>query len=64
MQQLYGCAAPFILLSVSETVGPRALRVFFGASPLGIAQADYASRLETWEKWDDVAKLAQGSSER
>jgi NAD(P)-dependent dehydrogenase (short-subunit alcohol dehydrogenase family) len=36
------------------------LRVFFGASPLGIAKADYESRLETWEKWDDVAQLAQG----
>jgi NAD(P)-dependent dehydrogenase (short-subunit alcohol dehydrogenase family) len=36
------------------------LRVFFGAAPLAIAKADYESRLETWEKWDDVAKLAQG----
>ncbi len=36
------------------------LRVFFGAAPLGIAKADYASRIETWEQWDDVAKLAQG----
>jgi NAD(P)-dependent dehydrogenase (short-subunit alcohol dehydrogenase family) len=36
------------------------LRVFFGSAPLGIAKADYESRLETWEKWDDVAKLAQG----
>ena len=39
------------------------LRAFFGTAPLGIARADYESRLETWEKWDDVAKLAQGSSE-
>jgi NAD(P)-dependent dehydrogenase (short-subunit alcohol dehydrogenase family) len=36
------------------------LRVFFGAAPLSIAKADYASRLETWEKWDDVSQLAQG----
>ena len=36
------------------------LRVFFGSAPLGIAKADYASRIETWEKWDDVARLAQG----
>jgi NAD(P)-dependent dehydrogenase (short-subunit alcohol dehydrogenase family) len=36
------------------------LRVFFGAAPLSIAKADYASRIETWEKWDDVAQLAQG----
>jgi len=37
------------------------LRVFFGAVPLAIAKADYASRIETWEAWDDVAQLAQGS---
>ncbi len=36
------------------------LRVFFGKAPLGIAKADYASRLETWEKWDDVSRIAQG----
>jgi NAD(P)-dependent dehydrogenase (short-subunit alcohol dehydrogenase family) len=36
------------------------LRVFFGASPIDIAKADYSSRLKTWEEWDDVAKLAQG----
>ena len=36
------------------------LRVFFGTSPLGIAKADYASRLQTWEKWNDVSVLAQG----
>ena len=37
------------------------LRVFFGTSPLGIARGDYASRLETWERWSDVSALAQGS---
>jgi NAD(P)-dependent dehydrogenase (short-subunit alcohol dehydrogenase family) len=36
------------------------LRVFFGTSPLGIAKADYASRIATWEKWQDVSELAQG----
>lgn len=36
------------------------LRVFFGAAPLSIAKADYASRMETWEKWNDVSQLAQG----
>ena len=36
------------------------LRVFFGKAPLAIARADYESRLETWEKWQDVAELAQG----
>ncbi|GAB3666205.1 SDR family oxidoreductase [Nocardioides korecus] len=36
------------------------LRVFFGSGPLGIAKADYESRLATWEQWQDVAELAQG----
>jgi len=36
------------------------LRVFFGTAPIGIAKADYASRIETWEQWNDVAVLAQG----
>ena len=36
------------------------LRVFFGKGPLGIAKADYAKRIETWEKWNDVSELAQG----
>jgi len=36
------------------------LRVFFGSAPLGIAKADYESRLKTWEQWQDVAELAQG----
>jgi len=36
------------------------LRVFFGTAPLGIARADYESRLRTWEQWNDVAELAQG----
>jgi NAD(P)-dependent dehydrogenase (short-subunit alcohol dehydrogenase family) len=37
------------------------LRVFFGEAPLGIATADYESRLETWNDWQHVALLAQGS---
>jgi NAD(P)-dependent dehydrogenase (short-subunit alcohol dehydrogenase family) len=37
------------------------LRVFFGSAPLGIAEKDYASRLETWREWQGVAELAQGS---
>lgn len=36
------------------------LRVFFGTAPLGIATADYESRLETWNEWQPVAELAQG----
>jgi NAD(P)-dependent dehydrogenase (short-subunit alcohol dehydrogenase family) len=36
------------------------LRAFFGAAPLEIAEKDYASRLEVWRAWQDVAELAQG----
>jgi NAD(P)-dependent dehydrogenase (short-subunit alcohol dehydrogenase family) len=36
------------------------LRVFFGTAPLPTAKADYASRIETWEKWNTVSIEAQG----
>ena len=36
------------------------LRAFFGTAPLGIAEKDYESRLETWREWQPVAELAQG----
>jgi NAD(P)-dependent dehydrogenase (short-subunit alcohol dehydrogenase family) len=36
------------------------LRVFFGTSPLAVAKDDYAKRIETWEKWNDVSVEAQG----
>jgi hypothetical protein len=35
--------------------------VFFGAAPLAIATADYESRLETWNAWQHVALVAQGT---
>jgi NAD(P)-dependent dehydrogenase (short-subunit alcohol dehydrogenase family) len=37
------------------------LRIFFGKVPLGIATADYESRLATWNEWQPVAVEAQGS---
>jgi hypothetical protein len=37
------------------------LRVFLGESPLGIARADYASRIALWEEWNDVSIEALGS---
>jgi NAD(P)-dependent dehydrogenase (short-subunit alcohol dehydrogenase family) len=37
------------------------LRIFFGEAPLGMAKADYAARLETWEEWNAVSLEAQGS---
>jgi NAD(P)-dependent dehydrogenase (short-subunit alcohol dehydrogenase family) len=47
------------LLKVVDADEPP-LRVFFGASPLAVAKADYESRLLTWEQWQPVAELAQG----
>lgn len=37
------------------------LRVFFGEAPLGIAKADYESRLRTWDEWQPVALEAHGN---
>jgi NAD(P)-dependent dehydrogenase (short-subunit alcohol dehydrogenase family) len=36
------------------------LRIFFGTAPLGIAEADYASRLATWRAWQPVSIEAHG----
>jgi NAD(P)-dependent dehydrogenase (short-subunit alcohol dehydrogenase family) len=37
------------------------LRIFPGEAPLGIATADYESRLATWREWQDVAVAAGGT---
>jgi hypothetical protein len=37
------------------------LRIFFGASGLPMTRKEYASRVETWEKWNDVSLEAQGN---
>jgi NAD(P)-dependent dehydrogenase (short-subunit alcohol dehydrogenase family) len=42
---------------------PPPLRVFFGTTPLRIAEADYEGRLTTWREWQPVAELAQGSTD-
>jgi NAD(P)-dependent dehydrogenase (short-subunit alcohol dehydrogenase family) len=39
------------------------LRVFFGSSGLQMARREYAARIETWEKWDDLAQRAQGGGD-
>jgi NAD(P)-dependent dehydrogenase (short-subunit alcohol dehydrogenase family) len=38
------------------------LRVFFGTTPLSVAEKDYESRLATWREWQPVAELAQGAA--
>ncbi|HEY1479590.1 MAG TPA: SDR family oxidoreductase [Gaiellales bacterium] len=37
------------------------LRIFFGKAPLGIATADYESRLALWNEWQPVAEEAHGA---
>jgi NAD(P)-dependent dehydrogenase (short-subunit alcohol dehydrogenase family) len=52
-------ASASALLKVVDAEKPP-LRVFFGSIPLHIAQADYESRLKTWEEWQPVAVEAEG----
>jgi NAD(P)-dependent dehydrogenase (short-subunit alcohol dehydrogenase family) len=47
------------LLEIVDAEEPP-LRVFFGSTPIQVAKADYASRIENWEKWQHTAELAQG----
>jgi NAD(P)-dependent dehydrogenase (short-subunit alcohol dehydrogenase family) len=56
-------ASAAAILQVVDAEEPP-LRVFFGAGPLGIATADYESRLKTWNDWQHVALLAQGSAQQ
>jgi hypothetical protein len=37
------------------------LRIFFGSSGLPMTRAEYARRLEMWEKWNSVSLEAQGA---
>jgi NADP-dependent 3-hydroxy acid dehydrogenase YdfG len=37
------------------------LRVFFGAAGLPLIQREYAERIGTWERWNDVSLEAQGN---
>jgi NAD(P)-dependent dehydrogenase (short-subunit alcohol dehydrogenase family) len=36
------------------------LRIFFGKSPITVAKTDYAARIETWDKFNDLSVEAQG----
>jgi NAD(P)-dependent dehydrogenase (short-subunit alcohol dehydrogenase family) len=47
------------VLRLVDTPNPP-LRLFLGEAPLGIATADYESRLATWREWQPVAAAAQG----
>ncbi len=48
-----------VVLQLVDAAEPP-LRVFFGTTPLATAKADYASRIETWEKWNYLSVEAQG----
>jgi NAD(P)-dependent dehydrogenase (short-subunit alcohol dehydrogenase family) len=52
-------ASASAVLAVVDAEQPP-LRIFLGTAPLGIATADYESRLATWREWQDVAASAQG----
>jgi NAD(P)-dependent dehydrogenase (short-subunit alcohol dehydrogenase family) len=47
------------ILTLVDSENPP-LRLFLGESPLGIATADYESRLAAWREWQPVAAAAQG----
>lgn len=51
-------SAAVVLKNVDSDEPP--LCIVFGAAPLAIAKADYASRLATWEQWNDLSIEAQG----
>lgn len=47
------------VLKVVDAQNPP-LRIFFGEAPLGIATADYESRLAEWNEWQPVSVAAHG----
>jgi NAD(P)-dependent dehydrogenase (short-subunit alcohol dehydrogenase family) len=49
---------PAILKVVDAPEPP--LRIFFGSSGLAMTRAEYARRIEMWEKWHSVSLEAQG----
>jgi NAD(P)-dependent dehydrogenase (short-subunit alcohol dehydrogenase family) len=51
------------ILKVVDAKDPP-LRIFFGSGGLPITRAEYARRIETWEKWNDVSLEAQGDLAR
>ncbi len=48
------------ILKVVDATDPP-LRIFLGSGGLPMTRAEYARRLETWQKWNDVSVEAQGS---
>jgi NAD(P)-dependent dehydrogenase (short-subunit alcohol dehydrogenase family) len=53
-------ATGFAILKVVDAKDPP-LRIFFGSGGLPMTRAEYAGRIATWEKWNDVSVEAQGN---
>jgi NAD(P)-dependent dehydrogenase (short-subunit alcohol dehydrogenase family) len=51
------------ILKVVDAEDPP-LRIFFGSGGLPMTRAEYARRIDTWEKWNDVSVAAQGELAR
>jgi NAD(P)-dependent dehydrogenase (short-subunit alcohol dehydrogenase family) len=49
-----------VILKLVDAMDPP-LRIFLGTSGLPMTRAEYARRIETWEKWNDVSTEAQGN---
>jgi NAD(P)-dependent dehydrogenase (short-subunit alcohol dehydrogenase family) len=49
-----------VMLKLVDSQDPP-LRVFFGTAGLPMTRAEYARRLEMWEKWNDLAVESQGN---
>jgi NAD(P)-dependent dehydrogenase (short-subunit alcohol dehydrogenase family) len=47
------------ILKIVDATDPP-LRIFFGSSGLPVTRAEYARRMETWEKWNAISLEAQG----
>ena len=47
------------ILDVVDAAEPP-LRTFFGAGTLDMIKAEYESRIENWERWDELATAAHG----
>src|SRR6202795_332163 len=51
------------ILKVVDAKDPP-LRIFFGSGGLPMVRAEYARRIETWERWNNVSLEAQGDLAR
>jgi hypothetical protein len=48
------------ILDLVDAAEP-SLRVFFGIGPLDIIRTEYAQRIATWERWDELSRAAHGA---